>query len=165
MAQTLKKRCNFTIRRLLDLGNNLLRVNSKSENFGLFALHPCYCFTCCLTAPWPTFGYYRGNSLITAFGLSILGQRWLGGVRSLHLTECPVGFDNNAITHLATHSKLQKILLPDLQPVFRKCGNASNTQNSYSWTLWWPLDLHNTSLDARFSVKNFNFYWQIKSMS
>ena len=58
------------------LGQHLLREKSKSENFGLFALSPRYFFICCLAAPWPTFGCYRGNSLIhpmliTAFGLSV----------------------------------------------------------------------------------------------
>ena len=46
-----------------------------------------------------------------------------------------MGFDHNAITHLATHVKLQKILSPELHPIFTKCGNAPNTQNSYSLTI------------------------------
>ena len=53
--------------------------------------------------------------------------------------------------------KLHKILCPDLYPVFPKCGNAPNIQNSYSSTLWWHLGLHNTSLDAKFRVQNFSF--------
>ena len=123
------------------LGQHLLRAKSKAENFRLFARYPCYFFfICCLTAPWPTFEYYKGNSitrpmLITAFGQSIFCPKVTGGwVGSLYLVECP-----------------------DLHPVFLKCGNARNTQNSYSLTLWWPLELNNTSLDAKFSVKNFSF--------
>ena len=59
----------------------------------------------------------------------------LEGVGSLLLIEYPVGFDHNDLTHLPTHPKLQKILSPDLHPIFPKCGNALNTQNSYSLTL------------------------------
>ena len=40
-----------------------LRAKSKAENFGLFALYPFCFFICSLAAIWPTFGYYRGNSL------------------------------------------------------------------------------------------------------
>ena len=96
------------------LGNCLLRAESKTGNFGLFALYPCYCFIYCLAAPWLIFGYYWGNSLthlmlITAFGLSMFGPKvtrksWVS------TPECPVGFNHNGITDLATHSKLQKIL-------------------------------------------------------
>ena len=35
---------------------HLLRAKSKTENFGLFALYPCYFFICCFAAPWLTFG-------------------------------------------------------------------------------------------------------------
>ena len=60
-----------------------VRTKSKVENFGLFALYSCYFFICCLTAPWRTFDYYRGNSLthlmlITVFGLSIFGLKVTG---------------------------------------------------------------------------------------
>ena len=51
---------------------------------------------------------------------------------------------------------MQKILCPYLKPVFPKCGNASNTQKSYSLRLRWPLGLLNTSLDAKFRVQNFS---------
>ena len=119
------------------LGQHLLRAKSKAENFGLYALYPCCFCICCLAAQWPTFDSYQGNSLthpmlITAFGLSIFGPKVTKGVGYLHLIEFPVSFDQNAITHLATHPKFQKILSPDLHPIFTKCGNAPNTQNSYS---------------------------------
>ena len=120
------------------LRQNLLRAKSEAENFGLFALYP-YFFICCLAAQQPTFDCYRGNSLthpmlITAFALSIFGPK-VTGRGWVSTSECPVGFYHNAITLLATHPKLQKILYPDLHPIFKKCGNAPNTQNSYSLTL------------------------------
>ena len=103
-------------------------------------------FIWCLAAPWLSFGYYWGNSLtylmlITAFGLSSFGLKVTWKCWALQLTECPVGFDGNSITHLP------------------------NTQNSYSLTLWWSLGLHNTSLNAKFSVQNSSFCWWIKSAS
>ena len=104
----LKKRYNFTLRWLVDLGNMSLKFNNW--NFELFALYPCYFFICCLSDPWLTVGYYWENSLshlvlITAFGLSIFGPKvsWRGGY--LHLAECVVGFDHNGITHSAKHPK------------------------------------------------------------
>ena len=117
------------------LGKNLLRAKSKTENVRLFALYPCYFFICCLAAPWPSFGYYWRNILIhlmltTAFELSILVQRWLRGIGSLHQIECPLCFDHNGINHLVTHPKLQKIISPGLHPDFTKCRNAPSTQNS-----------------------------------
>ena len=119
------------------LGQHLLRAKCKAENFGLYALYPCCFCICCLAAQWPTFDCYQGNSLthpmlITTFGLSIFGPKVTKGVGSLHLIEFSVSFDHNAITHLATHPKFQKILSPDLHPIFTKCGNPPNTQNSYS---------------------------------
>ena len=88
----------------------LVRTKSKAENFGLFALYHCYFFICCLTALWPMDnGPYQ-----------FLPQTSLGGVESLHLIESPVVFDHSSITHVATHSKLQKISLPRLAPSFSK---------------------------------------------
>ena len=71
------------------------------------------------------FGCYQGNSLIhpmfiTAFWLSIFGQI----VTGRRLVSTPNWVPSGAITQLATHSKLYKILFPDLHPVFLKCGNA-----------------------------------------
>ena len=98
-------------------------------------------------------------------GYLCLAQTWLGGVGSLHLIECPVSSDQNAINHLANHSKLQKILSPDLHTVFTKCETAPNIRSTCSLTMWWPLGLHNTSLDAEFRVEKFSFCLQIKSIS
>ena len=140
------------------------------RTLGLFGFYPCYFFICCLAALWLIFGYYWRNSLthlmlITTFGLSIFGPKvtWKGWVSITNWL--PSGFDGNGINHLATHPKLQKILSPHLHPDFPKCGNAPNTQNRYSLTLWWPLSLHNTSLDAKFSVQKFSLCWWIKPMS
>ena len=90
MLPILKKRYDFTLRWLLDLGNTFVKL--KTWNFGLFALYPCYFFICCLSDPWLTVGYYWGNSLshlmlITAFGLLSFGSKvsWRGG--SLRLIE------------------------------------------------------------------------------
>ena len=121
------------------LGKIFLEQNLKLKTLGYLLFIPAIFFICCLAAQWPTFDCYRGNSLthpmlITAFGL-FLAQRWLRGVGSLHLIECPIGFDHNAITHLVTHPKLQKILSPNLHPVFTKCGNA------HSLTIVWTLPL------------------------
>ena len=93
-------------------------------------------------------------------GHQSLVQRWLGGDGSLNLIECPVGFDHSGITHLATHPKLQKILSPYLHPDFPECGNAPNTQKSYSLTLWWHLGLHNISLEQSLVFKTPAFAGQ-----
>ena len=82
-AQNTEKQMYLYPKMASRLGQHLLRAKSKAENFGLFALYPCYLLICCFTAPWPTFGYYRGNSLthlilITAFELSILGPKVTG---------------------------------------------------------------------------------------
>ena len=156
MPQILKKRCKFTLRWLIDLGSTSLVQNVKLKTLG-YLLFILLFFICCLTAPWLIFGYYWGSSithlmLITAFVYQFLVHRWLGEVGSLHLIECPVGFDHKDITHLATHSKLQKILSPDLYPDFPKFGDAPNNQNSYSLTLWQPLGLYNTLLATKFGV-------------
>ena len=141
------------------LGQYLLRAKCKAE-LRLNLVH--YFFICALAFPWPTFGCYQGNSLThliltTAFALSIFGSKVTGRVWVSISYSVPCGFDHNAITHLATHSKFQKILSPDQQPVCSECRNVSNKQNSYSLTLWWPLQLHNTSLNAKFSAQIFSF--------
>ena len=122
------------------LEQHFFRATSKAENFGLFALYPCYFLSAFwlprgqrLTIKEETGSPTRCLSL--HLGYQFLAQRWLGGVGSLHLTDCLVGFDHNAITHLATYSKLQKIPSPDLHPVFLKYGNVPHTQNSYTLTL------------------------------
>ena len=95
---------------------------------------------CCVDAQWQTFHCYQGNNLthlmlITAFGLSVLVQRWLRGVGSLDLTEFAVGLDDNYITHLF---QIAENTLPRLAA---KSENAPNTQNSYCLAIVWTASL------------------------
>ena len=115
-------------------------------------------FICCLAAWWTTFGYYQGGSLvhpilITAFGLSIFAQRWLRTVGSLHLIECPGGlvrgFDQNP---LRFSPKITENTVPRLAPSFYKMCKCPQHRKELRLTLWWPLGLHNTSLDAKCGV-------------
>ena len=71
-----KKRCNFTLRWLLDLGNTSLEQNLRLKTLGCLLFIPVIFLIYCLAAPWSTFGCYQANSLIhpiliTAFGLSV----------------------------------------------------------------------------------------------
>ena len=144
------------------LEKHLLRAKSKAENSGLLALYPFCLFL--LAVRLPHRHLFEETVSLTLckslhFAYLFLAQRWLGGFGSLHLILCPVDFDHNAITHLATHPKLQKIVSPDMHPVFPNGENSPNTQNSCILILWWPLGLHNTSLDVKFRVQNFSFCW------
>ena len=109
------------------MGSASLEQNLRLKTLGYLLFIPVIFLIYCLAAPWQMFNCCWGNSLshLTSMVYQFLAQSWLGGVGSLHLTECPV---------IAT-PKLQKILCSDLNPVFPKCGNAPNTQNSYSLTL------------------------------
>ena len=76
MIQILKKRCKFTLRWLLDLGNTSLEQNLRLKALGYLLFIPAIFLSVFLTAPWLTFGYYWGNSLthlmlIIAFGVPI----------------------------------------------------------------------------------------------
>ena len=141
IPQILKERCKFTLRWLRDLGNTSLEKNLRMKTSGYLLFILFILLNCCLDAPWLTFGFYWRNSvthlMLTPLhlGYHFLIQRWLGWVGSLHLIEFWVGVDHNGITHLAIHPKLQKILSPYLHSGFSKCGNAPNTQNSYSLML------------------------------
>ena len=80
MIQILKKRCKFTLRWLLDLGNTSLEQNLRLKALGYLLFIPAIFLSVFLTAPWLTFGYYWGNSLthlmlIIASGLSIFGLK------------------------------------------------------------------------------------------
>ena len=118
--------------------------------------------TCCLDALRLTFGCYWRNSvthlmlLTLHLGYQFLIQRWLGWVGSLHLIEFWVGVDHNGITHLATHPKLQKILPHTCTQIFENLEMPPIPKTVTAWH-WWPLGLHNTSLDTGFSVHNFSF--------
>ena len=170
IPQTLKEGCKFTLRWLRDLGNTSLEQNLRLNTLGYLLFILAILFTCCLDAQWLTFGCYWRNchspdanhfaSRLSIFDSKVTQRGWVSTLNWVR-----VGVDHNGITHLATHPKSQKILSSDLHSDFLKCGNAPNTQNSYSLPLWWPLGLYNTSLDARFSVQNFSFCWSIKSTS
>ena len=163
MPQTLKNICNFTLRWLLAFDNISLGQRLRLKTLG-YLLFISSIF--CLLLGFPMANFWlllmkqsfssNVNHCIwgTYFGPKLNGWGW-----SLHLIECPLSFDHNAITHLATHPKLQKILSQDLHPVLQKCGNAPNAQKSYSLKLWWPLGLHNTSLDVKLRAQNFRFCW------
>ena len=151
MSQVLKNRCNFAVRCLLVLGNTSVEQNLRLKTLvyllfipGIFFL----LFGCPVTNFWLLSSKQSHSLNIITFWT----RAGMGGVGSLHLSERSVGFDHNAIT-----PTLQKVLCIELNPVFLKCGNAPNTQNRYSLTLWWLLGLQNTSLDAKFRVQNFSF--------
>ena len=91
--------------------------------------------------------------LITVFGLLVFGLVLTGRA----WTSAPNWVPSGLWLKCYNTPKLQKLLYPDLNRVFPKCGDAPNTQNSYSFTLWLPLGLHNTSLDAKFRSQNFSF--------
>ena len=100
------------------LGQHLVRAKSKAENFGLFALCPCYFFICCLVAPWSNFWLLlrkesqppNANHCNQAISFWARAE-WEG----LNITECPVGFDHNAII-----PQIVQNTLPRLKPSFSK---------------------------------------------
>ena len=136
MFQILKTRQNFTLRWLLDLRNNSLWQNLRLSTLDYLFFIPAifYLLFRCSVA------IIEGAVSLTwcwllHLGYGFLVARRLEGIGPLLLTECLLGFDHSDITHLLSHPKLQKVLFPDLHPVFPKCGNAPNAQNSYSLTL------------------------------
>ena len=80
MPQILKKRCKFTLRWLLDLGNTSVEQNLRLETLGYLLFIPAIFCVCCLYVPWLTFCCHWEKSvlhlmLITASGLSIFGPK------------------------------------------------------------------------------------------
>ena len=163
MPQILKNRCNFTLRWLLDLGNTSLEQNIRLKTLGYLLFVPATFF---LSAAWLLHGQLLAviEQIVSLthslnhpvlvnhciWTISFWPRAGLGGVGSLHLTECPVNFDHNAITLQIAENTLRR-----LKPSFSKCGNSPNTQNRYSLTFWWSLGLQNISLDTKFKVQNF----------
>ena len=101
------------------LGQHLLKAKSKAENFGLFALSLSLLFF--VSAVWLHNGQFltvieddSPNINHCIWAIYFWAQRCVRGLGCLylHLIQCPVGFDHNAITHLATHPKLKKTLSP-----------------------------------------------------
>ena len=158
MSQILRKRCNFALRWLAVLENTSLEQNLRLKTLGYLLFIPAI-FYLLLVCPMANFWLLlrkQSQSSDVSHCFWVINF-WSKGDSDGLVTECPVEFDHNGITHLATHPKLQKIFSPDLHPDFPICGNAPDTQNSYSLTLWWALGLHNTSLYAKFSAQNFSF--------
>ena len=147
MSQILKRRCKATSRWLLDLENTSLEQNLRLKNLGYFSLSLLFFFICCVAATWPTFGYYWGNSLPHLMIITAFRQSFFGPIvtRRGWLSTSNWSQWHNPLSH---SPQIEENTLPRLEPRFPKCGNAPNTQNSYSLTLGWPLGLHNTSLDA-----------------
>ena len=84
IPQILKKRCKFTLRWLLDLGNISLEQNLRLKTLGHLLFIFAIFSICCLADLWLTFAYYWENSLthlmlITAFRLSIFRVFLTGG--------------------------------------------------------------------------------------
>ena len=166
-----KERSKFILRWLRDLGNTFLEQNLRLKTLGyLFFIHAIL-LTCCLDAPWLTFDCYWRNSVIHLIlitlhlGYQFLIQRLFAGVGSLHLIEFWVGIDHKGITHLVTHPNCRKYSPQTCTQIFQNVEMPPIPPNSYSLTLWWHLGLHNTSLNARFSMQNFSVCWSIKSTS
>ena len=95
--------------------------------------------------------------LITAFGLSIFGPKVAqrGWISTCNLV--PSGLWSQWHNPLNHSPQIAENTLPTLAPSFSemwKCPQYS--QNSNSLNLWWSLGLHNTSLDAKFSVQNLS---------
>ena len=140
------------------LGQRLLRSKSKAENFGLFTLYFSYFYYLLFGCPTANFWLlsskqsHSPNVNHCIWAISFWSRAEMEGVGSLHLSECPVSFDHKAIT-----PQIAGNTLPRFKPSFPKCENAPNTQNRYNLTLWRPLGLQNTSLDAKFRVQNFSF--------
>ena len=137
MHQTLKKRCKFTLR-LLDLSNTSFEQNIRLKSLSCLLVIPAIFLSVVSLPTWLTLGYYWRKSLthlmlISAFELTTFGPKVIRRCWGLHLTECPVGFDHNGITHLATHPKLSKIFSLDLHPDFPKCGNAPIPKTVIAW--------------------------------
>ena len=147
-----------------------LRAKPKVKNFGLLAIYHYYLFVCSLTAPWLTFGYYWESSPCPDVNYCIWAINFCPKVaRRGWVSTCnwvPSGLWSQWHNPLNHSPQIAENTLPTLEPSFSemwKCPQYS--QNSNSLKLWWSLGLHNTSLDAKFSVQNFNFCWSIKLMS
>ena len=131
-------------------GKLLLRAKSKTENFELFALYPCYFFICCLAAPWLTFGHYWGNSLthlmIIAFGLLIFSPKVTrrGWVSTPNLVPSGLWLQwHNPLTH---SPQIAQNTLPRLELSFSK--------------MWkWSCSLKETGFERENKVNFFKAFW------
>ena len=141
MHQILKKRYNFTLRWLLDLGNTSLEQNLRLKTLDDMLFIPAFF----LSVAWllhGIFGYCLRNSLthlmlIIAFRRSIFVRKVTrrGSVSTSNWV--PSGLWSQWHNPLTTHPKLQKILSPNLPPVSLKCGNTINALNAFKTVLAW----------------------------
>ena len=127
MPQILKSRCNFTLRWLLGLGSTSLKQNLRLKTLGYLLFIPAIYFF------YPLFGCPMANFWLLSskqshspnvnhciWAISFWPKAGLGGVESVHLTECPVSNDHNAIKpHIAENT------LPRLKPSFSKMWKCS----------------------------------------
>ena len=132
------------------LGQHLLRAKSKAENFELFALYSGYffylLFGCSMANVWLLSSKQSQSHNVNhcIWAISFWPKAGLGGVGSLHLIECPVSFDHNAIT-----PQIAENTLPKLEPSFSKMWKCPQYPRQLQLDIWWPLGLQNTSLYAK----------------
>ena len=140
MLQILKKRCNFTLWRFLDLGNTSLEQNLRLKTSDYFLSIPAIfdlLFGCSMANFWLLLRKQSDSPDVNHCIWAIKFWSTKGDSEELGLySEMSVQWTLiTKTTHLPTNPKLQKKLSADLHADFSKCGNASNTQNSYSLTL------------------------------
>ena len=101
------------------LGQYLVIAKSKAEKFELFALYYLL-FGCHMANFWLLLRKqcYSPNVNHCTWAIGSWPSAVLGGVGSLHLTECPVSFNHNAIT-----AQIAENTLPRLKPSFSKMWN------------------------------------------
>ena len=104
------------------LEQHLLRAKPKAENFGLFTLIPAIyffylLFGCFMANIWLLSSKHSHSPNVNhcIWAISFLPKAELGGAVSLHLTQCPVSFDHNAVT-----PQIAQDTLPRLKPSFSK---------------------------------------------
>ena len=108
------------------LEQHLLSAKSKAENFGLFTLYSSYLFFhlllgCFMANFWLLLSKQSHSPNVNhcIWAISFLSKAGLGGVGSLHLIECPVSFDHNAVT-----PQIAQDTLPRLKPSFSKISKC-----------------------------------------
>ena len=141
MPQILKRRCNFSLRWLLDLGSTSLQQSLRLKTLDYLLFIPAIFLICCLAVPWLTFRYYWGNSLTRpmltiASGLSIFSLKVTRRGSDSTPNWVPSGLWSqwdNPVTH---SPQIAENSLPRLVPSFYKMWKCFQyTQNSYSLTL------------------------------
>ena len=132
MPQLLKKRCNFTLRWFLDLGNTSLEQNLSLKTLDYLLFIPAIFFICCLAAPWLTSGYYWGNSLthlmlIISSGLSSFVPKVTQRVWVSTPNWVPSGLWSQWHNPLTHSPHIEENTLPRLEPSFSKMWKCLQT--------------------------------------